>query len=100
MSTPEDRANELVCRYIVSHYREDNSDREEHLVSCPDITVEDADSGNSMYGSSYGCDPGCEYVKFEAVLTCPHGERVMNEFGEFGDMASILKELERQESRQ
>lgn len=91
MPSSEERANELVARYIIDHYRQEPSRRGEHLVSCPDITVEDADARNG----SYGCDTGCEYVRFEAVLTCPHGERVEHEFGEFGELAWILEDLEK-----
>lgn len=92
MASGEERANELVARYIISHYREENGPCGDHLSSCPDITVTDADASDG----SYGCDTGCEYVRFEAVLTCPHGESEAHEFGEFGELTWILEDLEKQ----
>ncbi|MDH2424782.1 hypothetical protein [Sphaerisporangium sp. TRM90804] len=78
----------LVTRFVLNQYREEGTN--EHLKACPDITTENAEGSDG----SYGCDTGCDYVQFEATITCPHGERDGFEWGDFGDMASILERLE------
>jgi hypothetical protein len=60
-----------------------------HLRECPDLTVEHPDA----YNGTYGCDTGCEYARLEADLSCPHGERETFEYGEFGDIADLLREM-------
>lgn len=52
--------------------------------------MEDPDA----YNGSYGCDTGCDYARFEAVITCPHGEREQFEWGDFGEIGRILEEFE------
>jgi hypothetical protein len=85
--------DELVERYILLKFREDGTD---HLETCPDARVTEADARNG----SYGCDTGCEYVRFEAVITCPHGESEEFEYGEFGELYSLLEDLEKLERRE
>lgn len=46
---------------------------------------------------SYVCDTGCDYVRFEAVIECPHGFSELVEWGEFGDLAGILEDLKKLE---
>jgi hypothetical protein len=92
----ERRANELVTRFILRTYRQPGEAANSHLKDCPDILVEDQDA----YDGERGCDTGCSYVRLEAVMTCPHGEREEFRWGEFGRLASILEELEEEERRQ
>lgn len=93
-------ADELVRRYVLRHYRDHwyyhrpamDPGPVPHLVGCPEVVV-DAQGEDG----TYGCDTGCEYVRFTATITCPHGERVEHEFGEFGELAWILDDMARDE---
>ena len=91
-------ADELVRRFVLRQYRRkyvhagySNRAAAEHLQSCPDITVTDQEA----YDGEYGCDTGCEYARLEATLRCPHGFSDDFEYGEFGDVADINKDQER-----
>jgi hypothetical protein len=53
------------------------------------VTVEDPDALNG----AHGCDTGCDYARFEAVIVCPHGQREEFEWGQFGEIADILEEM-------
>lgn len=87
-------ADELVRRFILGKYREENtwrvSPERSHLVTCPDVEVADPDAYNGMYG----CDTGCEYARFEATIRCPHGHSEEYEWGDFGEIADILPQLD------
>lgn len=91
----EQKANELVARFILRTYREPHQADNQHLKECPDITVDDPDA----YDGTYACDTGCEYVRFEALITCPHGEREAFKWGDFGRLSSILEEMSEMEER-
>lgn len=88
----EAEINALVARYVLDQYRDEGTN--EHLKACPDITTDDAEGSDG----SYGCDTGCDYRRFEATITCPHGERDAFEWGEFGTIASIIEDLEREDA--
>jgi hypothetical protein len=87
--------DDAVARYILRHLR-DNDERPwdeprlDHMADCDDTTVIDADASNG----SYGCDTGCSYYTCSATLSCPHGEPAEFEFGDFGELPSMVKELE------
>ncbi|WP_433364128.1 hypothetical protein [Streptosporangium sp. CA-115845] len=85
-------ADERVARFILATYRKPGEADNEHLAACPEAHVEDPDA----YNGTYGCDTGCDYARFEAIIACPHGERADFNWGDFGDVASILEELDRQ----
>lgn len=87
-------ADELVTAYILDQYRKSTLNIG-HLSTCPDVRVEDPDYTDG----SYGCDTGCEYVTFDAVITCPHGEREEFEYGEFGDLAGIISWLQDEQAK-
>lgn len=89
-------ADDLVNRYVLRWFREESMGHLPHLRECPDLTVTNADARDG----SYGCETGCDYVRFEAVITCPHGEREEVEWGQFGELASILEDLERLENEE
>jgi hypothetical protein len=89
---PEQDADALVARYIIQHLRDEvpyDQGRLDHIAQCPEAVVTDPDARNG----SYGCDTGCEYARFTATLTCPHGEPANYDFGEFGELAYILEDL-------
>lgn len=78
--------DEKVRQYILSRYREERP--QAHLSTCPSATVtEDEADFRSFY------DTGVEGMWFTARLTCPH-ESEEYEFGELGDLPSILSELD------
>ena len=89
-------ADERVKRWILGEFREAFADawrvRESlrHLAACDGAEAADVTGGDG----SYGCETGCEYVRLEAVITCPHGRREEWTWGEFGELADILEGLE------
>jgi hypothetical protein len=85
-------ADELLSRYLIRHYQ-DSGARNDHLRTCSEATV--APDPDYM-DSTYGCDTGCEYVRLEATIVCPHGESEDYEYGEFGDIAGLIQDLERE----
>lgn len=89
--TAADRANEKVARYILEQFQAEPGDdpAAQHLAACDSVRVEDPDAESG----TYGCDTGCEYTRFEAVIACAHGQRYEFEYGEFGMLADILWEL-------
>ena len=82
-------ADEKTAEMIVRRARAEIDDA--HLRDCPDMAVAHPEA----YDSSYGCDTGCEYVRLEADLSCPHGHAQRFEYGEFGDLAMLLEEMGR-----
>lgn len=89
-------ADDLVRRFILDKYREESrlpgrGDREHsHLAACAEVEVADPDAYNGLYG----CDTGCEYARFEATIRCPHGYSEEYEWGDFGEIAGILPQLD------
>ncbi len=80
-------ADARVSAWVAEQYRADGMSNA-HLRTCPDlaVTYEGRDG-------VWGCDTGCEYWRFEATMTCPHGEREEYEYGDFGTLADILDDL-------
>ena len=81
-------ADEKVAAYVLTKYRLDG--RNAHLRGCRNVKVE------YVVGSdgTYGCDTGCEYVSFEANLSCPHDETENGyEWGTFGEMSYLLEAI-------
>ncbi|MFG2676959.1 hypothetical protein [Streptomyces sp. NPDC048445] len=98
------KADAIVSRYILRKFREETktnmtsplpsfraqvSDSAAHLVSCPDLHVVDQEAADG----SYGCETGCEYARLEADLVCSHGMREEYEYGDFGELADMLREI-------
>jgi hypothetical protein len=83
-------ADDLLRNHVIAKYRESYNN---HLAQCIGLTVAELDANDS----TYGCDTGCEYVRLESVLTCPHGERVDYDWGDFGELAWLIEELEARE---
>ena len=103
-----ERANELVRRYVLDQcyrtrfelhipgcpaevsYREgSNPGTNKHLLECPDAVADVSMSAELWY------DTGVEALRFTADISCPHGEREDYEYGELGDLPSLLEDLER-----
>lgn len=80
--------DELLIAVIVAKARE-NADSQ-HLRQCPELMVTQADGSDG----SYGCDTGCDYARLEARLSCPHGETEWYFYGEFGDLASLIEDMQ------
>jgi len=105
--TPEQGAADadaLVSRYILRKFREETlnsllspisfsrdrvSEAAKHLVDCPGLRVLEQEAMDSMYG----CDTGCDYARLEATVGCSHGFSEDYEYGEFGDMADMLRDI-------
>lgn len=85
-------ADERVNRLILRRYRAqaDGVERPRHIHRCPEVYVADGDAEDG----TYGCDTGCEYVRLEATLRCPHGEEDQIHWGDFGQLADLLDELD------
>lgn len=84
-----ERTTALVTRWVLKRYREAHG-RNGHLRDCSDAVATDVEGGDG----TYGCDTGCEYVRLEATISCPHGERDEYDYGDFGELAWILEDLE------
>lgn len=85
------RANEKVCRYILEQFKDDpgTDPAAKHLSACESIRVTDPDAQSG----TYGCDTGCDYTRFEAVVACDHGLQYEFEYGEFGMLGDIIEGL-------
>lgn len=88
-------ADELVRGFVLREFREEcwgKLTREAHLATCPETQVLDCDARDG----SYGCDTGCDYYRLEAQIGCPHGESVEYDYGSFGEISSLIWQLERE----
>jgi hypothetical protein len=92
--TGADRADRLLRAYVLGEYRDDWPHG--HIGQCPEAKVLEFDSRNG----SYGCETGCEYLRLEASVGCPHEDPVDYEYGEFGDIAGLITDLEQEEARE
>ncbi|MCA1223439.1 hypothetical protein [Streptomyces sp. 8L] len=97
-------ADALVARYILRKFHEQTrsnldspipsfrnsvSEAARHLVDCPDLHVSEQDASDGLYG----CETGCEYARLEATLGCSHGLSEEYEYGEFGEMADMIRDI-------
>lgn len=86
-------ADALVARYILREFRSGGPHGDEtadHLAGCPEAVVTSPDASDG----TYGCDTGCSYVTFEALIACPHVTAPYeHSFGEFGELAWILEDI-------
>jgi hypothetical protein len=82
-------ADAKVAEWVLAKFKaEAVTVSEKHLAACPGTTVTHVQGGEG----SYGCDTGCEYVRLEARVSCPH-HREDYKYGEFGDLADLLGEI-------
>lgn len=92
MSDADEKLNRLVLRL----FRQQDADVTghpvdvAHLRTCPDVYAVDATGGDGPYG----CDTGCEYVELEANIRCEHGCCARFDYGEFGDMAGLIEDMD------
>jgi hypothetical protein len=88
------RAMNLVRDYVLDRFRAefryDRRDALAHLAQCPSTraNLTEAEDG------SYGCETGCEYARFTALFNCDHDHVFSYEYGEFGDLAMLIEDLE------
>ncbi|MER6183035.1 hypothetical protein [Streptomyces sp. NPDC001652] len=82
------RANERVAAYILEQFEDEPGDdaAAQHLAACDSVRVTDPDAQNG----TYGCDTGCDYTRFKAVIACDHGQQCEFKYGEFGRLSDIL----------
>lgn len=96
-------ADDLLRAYVLEQFRDEyDSDgyaashpREVHIARCEEASVLESDGRDG----SYGCETGCEWLTLEASISCPHGEPVEYEYGEFGDIPGLIWSLEKMAAR-
>src|SRR5690349_8589974 len=91
-------ADEHVARFVLAKYRDDfvsvsAADDKKHLAKCLDTTVRHVVGSDGFYG----CESMCEYATLTAAVSCPHGFSDEYEYGEFGDLGDLLRDVERYE---
>lgn len=91
-------ADERVGRFVLAKYRAhfvsvSAGDDEKHLAKCPDASARHV-VGNDGF---YGCESMCEYATLTATLSCPHGVSQEYEYGDFGDLGDLIRDVERSE---
>lgn len=85
MGTTQYTADQLVERFVRQAMAEELP-VDHHLRTCPEVEF-DYEKNTSQ------CDSGCEHTKLIAWASCPHGFEENVEYGEFGDMDSIIDTL-------
>jgi hypothetical protein len=96
--TPEQLANEKVAKYIVHLFKTDSpysppyhtGPEADHLRKCSTVYA----SPKEGYDGAYGCETGCEYARLEAIIYCQDGVSIDYKYGEFGELADILQDME------
>lgn len=84
-------ADEKVARFILREFREDaETEAEKHIASCPNVAVTHVEGQDG----GYGCDTGCDYARLTAQVGCLHEKSVEYEYGDFGEIALILEDIE------
>lgn len=82
-------SDELVKRWIWNRVY-DHKDLNPHFKGCQEVEIK-----FDLYDDQYGCDTGCEYVRLEATIECEACEiKQTVEYGEFGEMGSLIRSLE------
>lgn len=85
------RANERVAAYILEQFRDEpgSDPAAQHLAACASAQVTEPDASQG----DYGCDTGCDYTRFTAIIACDHGQQYEFKYGEFGMLSDILAGL-------
>lgn len=83
-------ANDLLRIFIAKQFRHAYPDH--HLSACDHATIFTFESADQ----SYGCASGCDYASLDAVVGCDcfNQEPVHFTYGEFGNLASLVKAVE------
>jgi hypothetical protein len=79
---------EVVLIYQTNN-RGNRADPAKHLSECPDLRTMNL----NVYDGTYGCDTGCDYVRYEATVVCPHGFSDEVEIGDFGELTYIVQDI-------
>jgi hypothetical protein len=93
MSEKDLTVDEKVSAWVVAQYQENGGQTvisPPHLRTCTEIVVTDT----SAFDSEYGCDTGCAYARLTATLSCAHGFKDEFEYGNWGELPELLKEIE------
>lgn len=88
MTVDTHEINQAVSRWLADRYREEHTRPGQHLPACPDMQV----TVHSAADGDYDCDTGCEYLRFEATVSCPHASEEW-EYGTFGELVWLLGDL-------
>jgi hypothetical protein len=90
-----ERADKLLRSYVLSQFRaERHPQAEHHIAACGEARVLEFYSGDGVY-----CESGCEYLRLEATIGCPHAKPVEYRYGEFGEIAMLVEDLIAEEGR-
>lgn len=81
----------LVADYILNNiqYFKFEPDHSGHILNC-NYAVTDLEGGDGYYG----CETGCEYYRLTATVRCACGIESTIEYGDFGQLANIIDELD------
>lgn len=98
---PRTRADELLSQYLLKEARRPqwpgltstapaHYEIPMHLLACPTTTALVA-----AEDSFYGCETGCEYLRFNVRLACacPGVKTYLWSYGEFGELSDLLDKL-------
>lgn len=83
-----ERVERLVQGWVLAQALSDVHP-DHHLSTCDEVIL-----AEHTITSDIICDTGCQHVSWDAVVTCPHGERREISGGEFGELAMIIEDLE------
>jgi len=78
-----------VADWLLGKYRAEYP--QDHLGTCPEATTKNAEG----WDGQYGCETGCEYLRLECTVTCPHGQSAEYDYGDFGSLDLLLDDLTR-----
>jgi len=95
-------ANDLLLGFVLEQFQEEEEPGARspawlHLAACPTARVSELDARDG----SYGCDTGCDWLSLTAVITCDcdTGQVLEYEYGEFGEIASLIASLMQRDGR-
>jgi hypothetical protein len=79
------KADAIVELYILDNWRGDHPDH----ADCESLHVLNPDA----FGGTYGCETGCDYVTFTAIVACEHRQPEEFQFGQFGELNDLIEDL-------
>lgn len=103
---PRTHADELLSQHLLKEARRPrwpfgptspvHDEIPEHLLGCPTTTAIVA-----AEDSFYGCETGCEYMRFNVRLACacPGVKTYLWSHGEFGELSDLLDKLAAEDAR-
>lgn len=94
MNTADEKVSRFILRDFRSNVGRGSTNDEQHLADCGETVAAHVEAEDGYYG----CETGCEYARLLARIECPHVQAVDYEYGEFGEVADMLADIERMES--